>query len=168
MSIKIICALRRLVWFDSISTMRLFSLPSLLGYAGALPFVAFGVFQAMIGDGHEHSFTVDFLQIAYAAMILSFLAGIHWREAVPSQNLSQLLFAMLPPIASLALIGLALWMGTAYPLIGFAALFGVVYWADHHFIRITDFPEGYMRFRLSLTIIVMLSLLASAAALLIL
>ena len=147
--------------------MKLFSLPSLLGYAGALPFVAFGVFQAVIGDGHEHSFTVDFLQVAYAAMILSFLAGIHWREAVPARHLGQMLFAMIPPIASLGLVTLTLWIGSAYPLMGFAALFGLVYWADHHYIRVTDFPEGYMRFRLSLTVIVSLSLLASAGAMLV-
>lgn len=145
--------------------MKLFSLPSLLGYAGAVPFVGFGIFQTVIGDRHEHSFMVNYLQVAYAAMILSFLAGIHWREAISAHNTKQILFAMVPTILSLGLVALTLWIGPAYPLIGFAVLFGLVYLADRNYIRPGDFPKGYMRFRLSLTLIVIMSLLISAASL---
>lgn len=70
----------------------------LLGYAGLLPFVAIpiliiiGLLDAYLGYLH-------FVQ--YSAIILSFLGGIHWLDAIQNRRSNHQLFAsMLPSIVA--------------------------------------------------------------------
>ncbi len=51
-----------------------------LGHAGLLPFVFGALFAWLITHEQAHAFTVDGLA-KYAAVIISFLGGIHWGAA---------------------------------------------------------------------------------------
>src|SRR5574343_876324 len=58
-----------------------------LGHAGLIPFVVGALFAWLITHAEAHAFAVDGLA-KYAALIISFLGGIHWglgmRQTVPS------------------------------------------------------------------------------------
>jgi hypothetical protein len=58
-----------------------------LGHAGLIPFVVGALFAWLITHQEAHAFAVDGLA-KYAALIISFLGGIHWglgmRQTVPS------------------------------------------------------------------------------------
>lgn len=55
-----------------------------LGHAGLLPFVFGALFAWLITHEQAHAFTVDGLA-KYAAVIISFLGGIHWGLAFQRQ-----------------------------------------------------------------------------------
>ena len=88
-----------------------------LGYAGLLPFVA-GALLVWLVRADVHAYAALALSI-YAALILSFLGGMHWglamRQAQPSTvalvwgvvpSLVAWPAALMPPDAGLALLGL--------------------------------------------------------------
>lgn len=90
-----------------------------LGYAGLIPFVAGALLTWLVRpDAHPY---VTLALSAYAAVIVSFLGGIHWgfamrrAEAVPvllgwgvTPSLLAWVGVMMPPYAGLVLLGAAL------------------------------------------------------------
>jgi len=112
-----------------------------LGRAGLLPFVAGALLPWVLRGEARVAWATAML--AYAALIVSFLGGIHWglamRQATPSARLlawgvvpSLLAWPMLlmPPAAALAGLGLALWAcyavdRRAYPAQGLGAWLGL-------------------------------------------
>lgn len=138
-------------------------LPIYFGYAGILPFAFFTV---IIVFGGDKAHTIGLLQIAYAAMILSFLGGVHWGQAIPSNNRKQISFAMLPTIISLALFVLYAMQFYFIALIGTAIMFWVTFEADKKLMPVEHIPPGYFRFRAVLTYVVMALLTISAFAVL--
>ena len=130
-----------------------------LGYAGILPFA---LFAAMIVFGGDIARSVTNLQIAYAGMILSFLGGVHWGQAMTNGNLKQIVFALAPTIISLCLLLMNI-IGFSFPaLIGTALMFFVLYEGDKRFLLRDLLPPGYLRFRRNLTWIVAALLITSA------
>lgn len=140
-------------------------LPIYFGYAGAAPFIGFMLLSLLL-DEPRHAQTLTFIQITYGAMILSFLGGIHWGQGLPSDNMKQLSFAMLPTVSCLVLIIWTTFFDPVLPLIGMAALFWVVYKADKKFMPHDYIPLNYFKFRKKLTIIVSATLGLSALILL--
>mgnify|MGYP006427303531 CR=1 FL=1 len=131
------------------------------GYAGILPFA---LFTAMIVFGGDAARSVTNLQIAYAGMILSFLAGVHWGQALTAGNAKQISFSMAPTIISLCLFLINI-IGYSFPaLIGTAFMFLILFEADKRFLVQELLPPGYFRFRRNLTWIVAALLITSAIA----
>ncbi|MFK7839904.1 MAG: DUF3429 domain-containing protein [Bdellovibrionales bacterium] len=136
-------------------------LPIYFGYAGAIPFILFMLFTFAI-DEVEHYEVLSFVQIGYGGMILSFLGGIHWGQAIPSNNPKQLSFAMIPTIACLILMVWTFLIDPVLPLLAMAGLFWIVYIADQKLMPLDFIPEGYFKFRKNLTMIVSATLIVSA------
>jgi hypothetical protein len=130
----------------------------IFGYAGTLPFIAC-IAATLFIDNAQIAHIATFTQLSYAAMILSFLGGVHWGQALPRNNTSQMAFAMIPSIASLFIILYALIGDTNIALATMAALFWVLYIGDKKSMPKDLVPEGYFTFRLILTIIVSLTLI---------
>ncbi|NCT41225.1 MAG: DUF3429 domain-containing protein [Alphaproteobacteria bacterium] len=135
-------------------------LPLYFGYAGALPFVLFMLLSFGM-DEARHFQALSFIQLSYGAMILSFLGGVHWGQAIPSNNAKQMGFAMVPTIACLALMVWTLVADPAMPLFAMAGLFWIVFLADKRLMPLGFIPEGYFTFRRNLTMIVSGTLIVS-------
>ncbi len=131
-----------------------------LGYAGLLPFVV-GAVELWLLPGLIIEFIENAL-IAYAAVILSFMGAIHWGLAMRSHrdivNL-QLGLSVIP--ALLGWVALLLPAIAAYPILLLA--FVVLYLFDLEAVKLNMAPSWYPRFRLPLTIGVVLSLVAAYA-----
>ncbi len=137
-------------------------LPIYFGYAGAVPFVAFMLAAFFIDDLNGMK-ALSFVQLSYGAMILSFLGGVHWGQAIPTNNKQQLSFAMVPTVACFGLMIWAVVFNPVLPLFGMVLLFWVVYFADRKMMPLDYIPEGYFTYRRNLTIIVSATLFLSAA-----
>lgn len=123
------------------------------GYAGALPFIALCITAFSVYDP-ENLKIINTLQMAYASMILSFLAGIHWIVGLQKQDWRQIFFSMAPTVTCLFLMLWGLLFGFTMPLAISAMLFWVIYFMDMQFLPKKAFPEGYFIFRARLTFIV--------------
>lgn len=139
-------------------------LPIIFGYAGTLPFILF-MLLSFVANEESTAKAITTLQMAYGAMILSFLGGIHWGQAIPSNNTKQLSFSMLLTIGSFGLMILGFFT-PSLPLLLMACLFWAVYYADRNLMPLDYIPEGYFSFRRNLTIIVSGTLLISFFAVL--
>jgi len=135
-------------------------LPIWFGYAGVMPFILFMLTGFAITTTKQAE-TLSFLQMSYATMILSFLGGIHWGQALPRRHAQQISFAMIPTIAGFGLMAWALFIDPYLPLLGAAALFWMIYYADLKWMPVDFIPEGYFKFRLRLTQIVSATLIIS-------
>ena len=118
-------------------------------------------------DDAQIAHIATFTQLSYAAMILSFLGGVHWGQAMQRNNAAQMAFAMLPSVASLFIILYALMADTNIALATMAILFWVIYAGDQKLIPKDLVPTGYFTFRLILTAIVSISLIIPLASTLI-
>ena len=136
-------------------------LPLYFGYAGALPFVLFMLLSFGM-DEARHVQALSFVQLSYGAMILSFLGGVHWGQAIPSNNAKQISFAMVPTIACFALMIWTFVIDPVLPLFAMAGLFWIVFLADKKLMPLDFIPEGYFKFRKRLAIIVSSTLIISA------
>ncbi|MEM6780539.1 MAG: DUF3429 domain-containing protein [Pseudomonadota bacterium] len=123
-----------------------------LGYAGLIPFWGLAVGSFVIDDPRFIS-----TQLAYAAIILSFLGGAHWPRAVESKCPFYLVLTMLPSIFALG----AFVAGLFYPAIAlgvFSLLFIAMFVMDKKFLKLDPMPDDYVRFRIILTVLVVLAL----------
>ena len=137
-------------------------LPIYFGYAGALPFVLF-MFLTFVMDDAKDLKMLSFLQLSYGAMILSFLGGIHWGQALPSNHTKQMSFAMIPTVACFALMFWTFAIDPILPLFAMAGLFWIVFEADKRLMPTEFIPKGYFEFRKKLTMIVSSTLIVSAS-----
>lgn len=121
----------------------------LLGYAGLIPFVAIP-FSVEFGSLALFEGT-DFFN-KYSAVILSFLGGVHWYDAIQrGKHKMQPYIAMLPSIiAWFSLILLP--TGVAIIVLGLSFVFILLY---DFAVLVT--PAGYFNFRLRLTTLVVAS-----------
>lgn len=83
-----------------------------LGAAGLLPFVAGALLVWLVRDQEAHAFVAQALSV-YAALILSFLGGIHWglafRHAEPPTPM--LLWGVLPSLVAWPAVLMPPWSG---------------------------------------------------------
>lgn len=134
-----------------------------LGALGAIPFVVFATLS-IIFDGLFQA-QVWFALVAYGAVILSFLGGIHWGLAIAEfgTRLDQkawrrLLISVLP-----SLIGwTALMIPTATGLLLMAAAFALMLWIDVTASYQNEAPLWYPKLRWPLTLVVVSSLVVGA------
>lgn len=147
-----------------------------LGYAGALPFIFCAIVMLLFGAEPGSLFLT--VQIVYAGLILAFLSGVHWAHAFRRESEDQMLGAMILPILSLFLVPLGIsetatrWFGdgmgvviVSFCLFLFMLGFIFLYFFDLQSLDKSELPEGYMRFRLSMTTLVCVSLCVSILAL---
>ncbi|MEM7651364.1 MAG: DUF3429 domain-containing protein [Pseudomonadota bacterium] len=140
--------------------VKLDKLPIYFGYAGALPFVLFMLITLLLNEP-KHVQLLSFLQLSYGAMILSFLGGIHWGQALPSGNNKQLSFSMVPTVTCLGLMIWTFAVDPVLPLFAMAALFWIVFKADQKYMPKDFISAEYFTFRKRLTMIVVSTLIIS-------
>jgi hypothetical protein len=130
-----------------------------LGYAGLLPFVASAV-ALWAAPPRLHGFVLYSL-LTYGAVILSFMGAIHWGLAIREGGVSsplQLGLSVVPPLVGWVALALSPMMSFTVLIVAFA----VLYVADARAARLGLAPSWYPRLRLPLTVIVVVSLIASA------
>lgn len=135
---------------------------AILGYAGALPFI---LCSALLFTEHGQAFAynIGFIQIAYGGFVASFLAGVHWCQALKSNNMPQMIFSMIPTILFLIFLIMALLTPLMQAaLLASALVFAMLYVIDTGILDITNFPARYMIFRRNITLIVIACFLISA------
>lgn len=131
----------------------------ILGYAGLLPFAAFSL-AAVLADDLYIAYHALLILLIYAGMILSFLGGVHWKQALSSGNSGQMIFAMIPSIAGTVLCAAGLLTGSmAFCLALAALLFAAMLVADKRFLPPDFYTSCYARMRLTLTALVCLFLM---------
>jgi Protein of unknown function (DUF3429) len=130
------------------------ALAILLGVAGAVPFVVCGL-GALSQDTATAARMLAVL-VAYGAVILSFLGGIHWGFAlapdVPRgrRQAWQLGLGTLPALLGWAALELGNWIGPAVLIAGFIATAATEHRAARSGLRL---PSGYIWLRWGLTIV---------------
>ncbi len=151
-----------------------------LGYLGALPLVllAAGIVHLKtrsLGDSYlsfldsygllDASFVS--VMCGYAVSIVCFLSGAHWFNAIRSENRLHMMLCIIPSAVTLLFmgtmhspigdyifsLGLVHWV-RGFALLGLGVGFVGVYFLDRIFLSQTILPDGYMKFRLILTVIV--------------
>lgn len=133
----------------------------LLGYAGLIPFYAMAVAALLAGDGAAGR-TVLLLQLAWAAMIASFLGAVHWGLAMASTPLSgrRVAHSVLPGLAGWGILVSYVLFPVAWPAIVLSmALFVALYVHDRNAARSGLAPDWYGVMRAPLTLLVLLALL---------
>lgn len=151
-----------------VATRPLPKLAIVLGVAGLIPFVMGGIAAASNTDDMQALLVLRGL-IAYGAVILAFLGGVHWGLVLagrpPSgtptstrREHSRLVAGVLPSLVGWAallvsLIGLQL-VALAILLLGFVGLT----LAEAELKRRGLFPPGYLWLRLGLSVVVVLVL----------
>ena len=143
---------------------------TLLGITGLVPFVLLALLS--LGPDPVEIQRMTLLLIAYGAVILSFLGGVHWGFALLGQDIAtprvergRLLLGVVPSLigwAALALPVLALpaWAGLLVLIAGFLATVIVEQRAHRRGLM----PPGYIWLRWALTIVVV-ALLVTVATL---
>ncbi len=135
----------------------------LLGYAGLVPFVFFGV-AAWFGSMQWQVFSLHALGV-YAAVILSFLGAVHWGMFLLDRGHRVLgqpapVWSVFPSIIA----WVALLMPTAPGLTVLLLLFPLVLWVDRDSQHRFRLPPGYIQLRGYLTLGGTLSLLSGIVA----
>ena len=92
-----------------------------LGLAGVLPFVIFGLLSITFGGGLTTPKQADMWLIGYGAVILSFMAGIRWGLALTAHNESDQAVQMAVSVVPSLIAWAACFMPFAYglPLLAF-------------------------------------------------
>lgn len=132
-----------------------------LGYAGLIPFVGLALAVWLLPRWPEQqAFAVDAI-VHYAALIVSFLGGIHWglgfRQAVPSP--SGFAWGVLPSLLAWG----TLLMAPRAALLVLAALIVICYLVDRRVYRRQGLA-AWLTLRVRLSVVASLSCLAAAAA----
>lgn len=136
-----------------------------LGFGGLLPFLA--LLAAVLIDPHHRAYWAE-AQSSYGAIILSFVAALHWAFAMTLQRLNNcqrnhiFVWSIVPPLVG--------WLALLLPpLFGHLLLtsgFISHYWFDRRLVRqCGELPAWYLPLRLRLTTVASLSLLAVALVL---
>ncbi len=140
--------------------------PLIFSYLGTIPFITFTILAA--GNIHfpllEDPQIIYFTHLAYAGLILFFLAGADWGKALKSGNIRQYLVAMgFSGLGFMMLvIAMIVQLDSALPLAGFSVLFILFYIAENWASKGAKIHfHQYTFHRMILTIIVVICLLIS-------
>ncbi len=145
------------------------ALPLWLGVSGLVPFVVaagLSFLRAPINPA-----TAVYALIAYGAVILSFLGGVHWGVALtrgqtggsssgPSGQIVWYMISVGPSLVA----WLALLLAPVPGLLVLAISFLAMTMVDVHAARVEQVPTWYPRLRVRLSAVVILSLLVTAWA----
>lgn len=146
-------------------------LASWLGYAGLAPFVI-GSLLIVVAHGAVRQIAIEGL-VNYAAIIVSFMAAIHWGRAMfdmpdpesqpttPINRKMLYVFSVVP-----ALLGwLCLFFDSALSMYFFAIIFAGLYLFDRQTLTDRSTSAWYLVLRARLTTVVIASMCAAAIAL---
>jgi hypothetical protein len=136
-----------------------------LGGLGAVPFLGLAAAAHFVDDAHRMSVIQALL--AYGAVILSFLGGVHWGLAVGSninsdnrQFLARLVLSVLPSLAGWT----ALLATETTGLLILATAIAAMLWVDLRATQAGHAPPWYPNLRIPLTCVVVAALLFGASA----
>ncbi len=136
-----------------------------LGGLGAVPFI--GLAFALPWLAGAPRLLVAHALVGYAAVILSFLGGVHWGLAIASpvdagkeRLRARLILSVMPSLAAWA----ALLVTETTGLFIVAAAIAAMLWIDIRATRDGEAPPWYPRLRIPLTGVVVVSLLFGAVA----
>jgi hypothetical protein len=115
--------------------------------SGALPFVSAAI-MAFFNFGDVRGFQADQIAVAYGAIILSFLGGIRWGDAIAKGRAATLFISVLPSLAGFGALLFNTFMGTIILIAGFAAQ------AIWDFIAPGSLPDWFIRLRMLISAIV--------------
>jgi len=135
--------------------------PQILGYLGALPFLVLALGLSYIEGDLVTLKLLAVLQLTYAGLIVSFLGGVHWPEALKNRDNIRLSLCMLPTVIGFGLMGWGFTHDPAHALLGFIALFWFIFFMDKKYYDGRVYPDGYLGFRFNLTLLVTALLLFS-------
>ena len=135
-----------------------------LGGLGALPFIGLAGAAPYL-DSAYRMFVVHAL-VAYGAVILSFLGGVHWGLAIVSRSgadqsefRTRLIVSVIPSLAA--------WIALAFPestgLLILAAAVAAMLWVDIRATRLGHAPQWYPKLRIPLTWVVVAALFIGAS-----
>lgn len=133
------------------------------GLAGLIPFVTCAV-ALWTGTPVYASIALQ-LQAGYAAVILSFLGGVHWGRALAGDRFGptgpRLMWAILP-----SLMGWILFFVPQIEIriVGFAVAFSLAYIVDVKAVQAGMFPDWYKRLRKVLTTGVLVTFILTLTA----
>ena len=136
-----------------------------LGGLGALPFIGLAGAASYL-DSAPRMFVIHAL-VAYGAIILSFLGGIHWGLAIGSRSevddpaiRTRLIVSIVPSLA--AWVALLVLESTGLLLL--AAAVAAMLWVDIRATREGHAPPWYPKLRIPLTCVVVAALMFGASA----
>lgn len=133
-----------------------------LGYASVMPFIGLTIAVYSFSDIAVQSMLVVVL-IAYAGMIATFLAGVHWPVAMHKKDDVHLSLSMVPALFGLIAVCSVLFLAQiVWFLVIMALVFWVLYLMDRKYLPEDGFAPGYFDFRRNLTVIISVSLALSA------
>jgi Protein of unknown function (DUF3429) len=115
--------------------------------SGALPFIA-AAFMAFNDFGDVRGFQADQIAVAYGAIILSFLGGIRWGDAIAKGPVATLFLSVLPSLAGFGALLINTYNGTMILMAGFAAQ------ALWDYITPGSLPYWFIRLRVVISAIV--------------
>ncbi|NNG02714.1 MAG: DUF3429 domain-containing protein [Inquilinus sp.] len=162
-----------------------------LGSLGLIPFYLTALGVVLLDDPAQASFLL-LIQLVYAAVIASFLGAVHWGLAMANLGWEnqrrpdparindggdgtprvepatrQMLASVGPALAGWSLLILFHLFRLGWlELIGFIALFWMIYNGDRRAVRFGLAPDWYLDLRLALTVLVSIPLLMSLLRLL--
>ena len=122
--------------------------------AGALPFLAAAVFSTF-NTAYVRSFQTDQIAVAYGAVILSFLGGIRWGDAISEGRAATLFLSVLPSLAGFLALLIDNYNGTKILIAGFAAQ------AVWDFLAPGTLPSWFINLRMMISAIVIVCLLVT-------
>ena len=135
----------------------------ILGLLGLIPFFAPAV-TVWSGDAMMIGGALQ-LQFGYAAVILSFLGGVHWGRALAGDRFGptgpRLLWSVVPSLLGWALL---LAPDSTAILVGFIIAFSLAFLVDLKAVKAGMFPVWYGSLRKILTVGVLAALLLTLAA----
>ncbi len=134
--------------FRGESRVKLRSSAYVLGYLGVLPFVALAPLGFILE--YPHAQLAIAAVLAYGAVILSFLTGIHWAQGLHSGSAARLLWSCFPALVA----WLALLMPAEFGLLALMLGFLLVWIAE----KSCHWPSWYSKLRLHLSALVVLFL----------
>ncbi|MGL4404916.1 MAG: DUF3429 domain-containing protein [Notoacmeibacter sp.] len=124
----------------------------LLMASGALPFVGAAAI-AFFDIGDVRGFQADQIAVAYGAVILSFLGGIRWGNAINQGKSAILFLSVVPSLAGFLALLTNNFIGTIILIAGFTAQ------AIWDFLAQANLPNWFIRLRLVISAIVIASLM---------
>jgi hypothetical protein len=119
--------------------------------SGALPFIA-AASMAFFNFGDVRGFQADQIAVAYGAIILSFLGGIRWGDAIAKGPGATLFISVLPSLAGFGALLINTFNGTMILIAGIAAQ------ALWDFIAPGTLPDWFIRLRMVISAIVIVCL----------
>ena len=119
--------------------------------SGAIPFMAAAAL-AFYGGGDVRGYQADQIAVAYGAVILSFLGGIRWGDAIAKGPAATLFLSVLPSLAGFLALLINNFNGAIVLGIGFIAQ------AVWDYIAPGALPQWFIQLRMAISTIVVVCL----------